>query len=187
MSFKIQNFWFLKIGLEFVIIVNVINFGWREYTWTCPSLLSPADKTYRDNRKDLDITYQKFFGTLKWYRPSILLKSTWINLTTLLQYGSELHIHELKERDNMAYQCTFISKIAQYEDFPETLVALSFNGNSVNSFSINVMQEYLQIAVVKRVDAGRHNCSLHHLWRAISVVISTSAEVLTEAAGGEKQ
>ena len=151
----------------------------------CPPLLSPADKTYRDNRKDLDVTHQKLFGTLKWYRPSILLMSTWINLTTLLQYGSELHIHELRERGNRTYQITFISKIAQYEDYPETLVALCDKGNPVNSFSINMTQESLLIAVVKWVDAGRHNCSLHHIWRAISVVISTNAEVLTEAAGGE--
>ena len=133
----------------------------------------------------MNVTCQKLFWTLKWCRSSILLKNTWINITTLLQYASELYIHELRERDNWSYQYTFINEIAQYQNFPETLVLLSNNCYSLNSSSINVTQETMQIAVMKWEDAGRHNCSLHHIWRAISVVILTNVKVLTDAARGE--
>ena len=133
----------------------------------------------------MNVICQKLFRTLKWYRSSILLKNTWINITTLLQYASELYIHGSRERDNWSYQYTFINEIAQYQDFPETLVLLSNNCYSMNSSSINVTQESMQIVVVKREDAGRRNCSLHHIWRAISVVILSNIEVLTDTARGE--
>lgn len=56
---------------------------------------------------------------------------------------------------------------------------------SVNSLLVIGTLKDLQRAVVKWEDAGRHNCSLHHIWRAISVVILSNVEVLTDAARGE--
>lgn len=64
-----------------------------------------------------------------------------------------------------------------YQCYSETFDEVHFN--NINSLLVIGTLKDLQRAVVKWEDVGRHNCSLHYIWRGTALV--TTVQVLAKA------